>query len=129
MSLENSRRKQIMDVMSLNRVNVPKRYIKGWERCQEVDGIVPPGHVWLITGSYDFSSEIGTAVAFDKTAFMGRERVVVSLCEWLGGNRHVAEQVGGIGVRLGELAIEPDGVVSGQLGEYSVDCIMDEMSE
>jgi len=44
-----------------------------------VDGVVPPGHVWLIIGSRDFSSEIGTTVAFDEAAMEGPERVVVSL--------------------------------------------------
>lgn len=65
-----------MSVISFNHVNVPKRYIKR-ERYQDVDGIVPPGHIWLITGSYDFSSEISTAVAFDEAAVEGPERAVV----------------------------------------------------
>jgi len=75
----------------------------------------------LVSGSYGFSSEIGITVAFDEAAVAkGFERVVISLCDWLGDNLHVAAQMRGIGVGLGELAIEPDGVVSGQLGEYPV---------
>jgi hypothetical protein len=62
-------------------------------------------------------------------AVVGIERVVVSLCDWRGGNLHVAAQIGGIGVSLGGLAIKPDGVVSGQLWEYSEDYILDETSE
>ena len=95
-----------------------------------MDGIVPPGHVWLIIGLYNFSSEIDTTVAFGEAAMAkGFERVFVSLCDWVGGNLHVAAQIGGIGVGLRELAIEPYGVVSGQLGEYTVDCIMSVTSE
>jgi len=91
---------------------------------------VPPGHVWLIIGWYDFSSEFGTAVAFGKAAMAKcSERVVVSLCDWGGGNLHVAAQLGGVGVGLGELAVGPDGVISGQLGELPIDCTMGETSE
>lgn len=95
-----------------------------------MDGIVPPGHVWLIIGSYSLSSEIGTTVASGEAAAVkGPERAVVSLCDWLGNNLHVAAQVGRMGVSLRELAIEPDRVVSGQLREYSSGCITDETSE
>jgi len=90
---------------------------------------VPPGHVWLIIGSYGFSLEIDTTVAFGQAAVKGPERAVVSLCARLGDNLHVAAQFRGVGVRLGELAIEPDGVVSGQLGEYSSDLFINLGSE
>jgi len=75
---------------------------------------VPPGHVWLIIGLYDSSSETDTTVAFGEAAMAkGLKRVFLPLCDWVGDNLHVAAQIGGIGVGLRELAIEPDGVVSG----------------
>ena len=56
----------------------------------------------------------------------GTERVVISLGLLPGINRHVAEEVGRVGFWR-NLAAEPDGVVSGQLGQISEDCVTDEI--
>ena len=48
-------------------------------------------------------------------------RVVPSLGDWAGSDRHVTKQVRGVGVRLGRLAVEPDGVVARQLGQPTGD--------
>ena len=131
MSSENNRgiKKTDQGVMSFNRTNVPKRYIKRMGGYQDVDEIVPPGHVWLIIGSCNFSSEIDTTVAFSEAAAVKvSERVIFSLGNRLHVNLHVAAEAGGIGVGLRKLAIAPDGVVPGQLGKYSVDYRMDETS-
>jgi len=47
----------------------------------------------------------------------GSEWILFSLGQWLLGDCHVAKKAGRVGVRLGELAVEPDGVVSWELGE------------
>ena len=65
---------------------------------------------------------ISSREASGDAAAMGTERVVLSLGDWVGNNLHIATEVRGVGVRLGKLAIEPDGVVSGQLGQHAVDC-------
>jgi hypothetical protein len=75
----------------------------------------------LIIGSRDFSSEMCMTEALGETAAVGTERVVLSLGNWGGSNFHVATEVGGVGVGLGKLAVEPDGVVSGQLGQPAED--------
>jgi hypothetical protein len=81
-----------------------------------------------LIGSYDFSSEIDTAEAFAETELVaGTERVALSLGDRVGNNLHVTTEVGGVGVRLGKLAVEPDGVVSGQLGQPAGDCKTDEI--
>jgi len=82
--------------------------------------MVPPGHVWLVIGSRDLSLEVGMTKAFG-TAAVGAERVFLALGDRGGGDLHVATEVGGVGVGLGKFTVEPDGVVSGQLGEYSED--------
>ena len=67
--------------------------------------------------------------AFGETAAVGAERVVLALGDRGGSDLHVATEVGGIGVWLGKFAVEPDGVVSGQLGEYAKHCVTDEAGE
>ena len=64
----------------------------------------------------------GMTEAFGEAAAVGAERVFLSLGDWSGSDLHVATEVGGVGVGLGRLAVEPDGVVSGQLGEPAEDC-------
>jgi hypothetical protein len=60
--------------------------------------------------------------AFGEAAVTGTERIVLSLGLRILDDLHVATEVGGVGVGLGELSVEPDGVVSGQLGELAEDC-------
>lgn len=74
---------------------------------------MPPGHVWLMIGSCNFSSGVGTTVAFGEAAVLeGTERVVLSFIDWIGDNLDVAAEVGRVGVGLRKLAVEPDGVVA-----------------
>jgi hypothetical protein len=81
-------------------------------------------------GSRDFSSEIATTEAFREAAVVANsERVVLSLCLWAHANRDVAKEVGGVRVGLGKFSVEPDGVVSGQLGQRAGGCITDERGE
>lgn len=90
---------------------------------------MPPGHVWLTIGSCDFSSDTVTTEAFGEAAMMeGAERVEVSFGFWLGDNLHITAEVGGVGVGLGKLAIESNGVVPRQFGDNSKDCTMDPAS-
>jgi len=65
--------------------------------------------------------------AFGEAAAMSAERVVLPLVDWGGSDLHIATEVRGIGVWLGEFAVEPDGVVSRQLGEPAEDCKTDEI--
>jgi len=89
--------------------------------------IEPPGHVWLKIGSCDFSSETGATVAFGEAEVVaGTERVFISLGCLLVVNLHVAAELGRVGFWQ-ILPGGPDGVVSGQLGQLSEDCVMDEI--
>jgi len=47
--------------------------------------------------------------------------VYLSLGDWLRDYLHVTAEAGGIRIGLRKLAVEPDGVVAGQLGQDSVD--------
>ena len=69
---------------------------------------------------------MGVTEAFGETAAVGAERVLLALGDRGGSDLDVATEVGGVGVGLGKFAVEPDGVVSGQLGEYAEYCVRDE---
>jgi len=69
---------------------------------------------------------MGMTEAFGETAAVGAERVLLALGDRGGSDLHVATEVGGVGVGLGKLTVEPDGVVSGKLGEDAEDCVTDE---
>lgn len=72
------------------------------------------------TGFCGLSSAIDTSVTFDKAMVVtGFEWVLFSLGYRLLDNLHIATQAGRVGVRLGKLAVEPDGVVPWQLGEHA----------
>lgn len=120
-------KKQNMDMISFNPANVPKGYtgsdkwgIGRWCLLG----------TWRMIGSRDFSSEIATTEAFRETAVVAdAERVVLSRCHWAHVNRDVAKEVGGVGVGLGKFSVEPDRIVSGQLGQRAGDCITDDGGE
>jgi len=72
------------------------------------------------TGFCGLSSGIGTSVTFDKAMVVtGLEWVLFSLGYRLLNNLHITTQAGRVGVRLGKLAVEPDGVVPWKLGEHA----------
>lgn len=72
-----------------------------------------------------FVSEIGGTEAFDQAATVRTKRVAFSLGDWGGSDLHVAAEVRGVGVGLWKFTVEPDGVVSGQLGQPAEDCAME----
>ena len=85
--------------------------------------------MWLKICWRDFILGLDTTEALGEATGVGAERVVLSLGDWVGNNLHVAAEVGGVGVGLGKLAVEPDGVVSGQLGQHTVDYTRDGINE
>jgi len=72
---------------------------------------------------------MGMTEAFGETAAVSAERVLLALGDRGGSDLHVATEVGGIGIGLGKFTVEPDGVVSGQFGEYAEDCVTGETGE
>ena len=127
MSIQNRGKKQIMDAISFNHANVPKRYIK---RRGEMNGGWKESCLLGTTESCDFDSKVGTSVAFDKAMVVtSPEWVLFSFGLWLLINLHVATQARRVGVGLGKLAVEPDGVVSWELWEPAENYVADEISE
>lgn len=77
--------------------------------------------------SCDLRSRIRTIVAFGKAVVAtSLEWIVFPLCDWLGNDLYVAAQARGIWIGLGELAIEPDWIVPGELREPASDCVINE---
>lgn len=69
---------------------------------------------------------VSSVATFDKTVVVtGFEWVAFSLGYWLGNDLHVGTQAGRVGVWLGKLAVKPNGIVSGELGEPAGNCFID----